>query len=596
MSRKFYSKEHLHFLLYDVHHVEQLLKIDRFKDHDVSSFNLFLDATEDLCKEHFLPIFTEMDRNEPQVVNGRIKVHPNMRPIMRMLGDGGWISCGASYAHGGNQLPTTIMMATSFIMGCANYSVTAFPGLTMGAAHLIESFGSDALKHTYIPKMFSGEWQGTMALTEPGAGSSLTDVVTSATPTEEGYYLIKGQKIFISCGDSDAVDNVVHLMLARIEGAPAGTKGISLFVVPRERITENGLESNDVLTGGIFHKMGYMGAPIAHIIMGEHSNCRGYLVGEANKGLSYMFQMMNEARISVGLHATSISTAAYYAALQYTRERLQGRPVTEKDPLKPQIPIVQHADVRRMLLFQKSFVEAALSLELQCCIYEDIQKNTEGETSEKYKLMLELLTPIAKSWPAETSILSTSQAVQCLGGYGFTKDFPLEQYFRETRIHAIHEGTTAIHGMDLLGRKVMMGGGKAVMYLMQEVMGDIAQAKKYEHLKSYAEVLEQKLGQVQELTMKLFGVASKEGPVVFLSDATLYLELFGLLIGGWQWIKMGHVAAAKLLTNPNDKFLEAKATMVSYFFEYEIPKTEGLFKRLNSNTRITTVLDEEYLD
>ena len=597
MKKKFYSKENLHFLMYDVHHTEALFEYDYFSAHDQSSVDLFLDATEDVSATHLLPIFTEMDRNEPQLVDGRIRVHPKMKEILGIMGEGGWISSSASESVGGSQLPVTVMMMSSFIMGCANYSVTAFPYLTMGAAHLIESFASEKQKQNYLPKMFSGAWQGTMALTEPGAGSSLSDLATTATPTNDEYYLIKGHKIFISCGDHDAVENVVHLMLARIEGAPLGTKGISMFIVPRARINEDDtLVANDVLTGGVFHKMGYKGAPIAHLIMGEKGDCRGYLVGEANKGLSYMFQMMNEARISVGLHATSISTAAYYAALQYTRERSQGRPITEKNPENPQVPIINHADVRRMLLFQKSFIEASLSLQIQCCIYEDLKRVTVGAEQEKNYYLLEILTPIAKSYPAETSILSTSQAVQCLGGYGYTTDFTVEQYFRETRIHAIHEGTTAIHGMDLLGRKIMLGGGKAVQYLMQEVMGEIEEAKKYESLKESSISLEKKVGQINEVTMHLMGIAQTEGPGVFLSDATLYLELFGLMVIGWQWLKIGNIAAKKSVERPEDVFYLGKIATLKYFFEYELPKTEGLMVRLKSKTKVTTTLNEDYLD
>lgn len=597
MSRKYYSKENLKFLLYDVHKAEQLFAYEAYSDHDKESCDIFLQATEDVATEHLLPIFTEMDRNQPYLENGRIKVHPNMRGIMRLMGEGGWISSAASNAVGGNQLPGTFMYMSSFIMGCANYSVTAFPFLSMGAAHLIESFGSEEQKATYIPKMFSGEWQGTMALTEPGAGSSLSDLVSSAKKTEEGHYLIKGQKIFISCGDSDAVDNVVHLMLARIEGAPAGTKGISMFIVPRERLTADGnLVWNDVTSAGVYHKMGYKGAPIAHLIMGENDDCRGYLVGEEHKGLTYMFQMMNEARISVGLHATSIATASYYATLQYCRERLQGRPVSSKDPSQAPVPIIYHADVRRMLLFQKSFIEAALSLEIQCSLYEDLRKVTTGEEQEKYHLLLEILTPVAKSWPAETALLSTSQALQCLGGYGYTKDFPQEQYCREARIHPIHEGATAIHGLDLLGRKVMMKGGKATILLMQEVADDIQKASAFPSLSSQAQLLAKKLQDLQQITMHLIGVAQKSGAEVFLSDATLYLELFGLLVGGWQLLKQGITAAELLAQRPGDTFWEGKLVTVSYFFEYEIPKTEGLITRLKSETSITVNLNESYLD
>jgi len=347
---------------------------------------------------------------------------------------------------------------------------------------------------------------------------------------------------------------------------------------------------NDLHTAGVFHKMGYHGAPIAHLIMGEQNDCHAYLVGEAHKGLSYMFQMMNEARIGVGLQATSIASAAYYNSLQYANVRLQGRKLTEKDPNKPQVPIIEHADVKRMLLFQKAIVEGSLALGIQASMYLDQSKTSVGEEKENNFLKLELLTPIVKSYPAEMSILSTSAGLQIFGGYGYTKEFMAELFFRETRIHTLHEGTTAIHGMDLLGRKVMLKNGQATMLLMQDVFADIEKAKQFESLKNYAEALEQKLTQLQELTMRLMGVAQKHGPEIFLSDATLYLELFGIIAIGWQWLKQGAVSEqqkASASKKYSPEFLQSKLLTLQYFFEYEMPKTEGLLVRLKSKNNVT---------
>lgn len=591
MEPKFYSKENLRFLMHDVFNVAELCKREAFKEHTIEEFDMILEAADSLSNTHLRPILLEMDRNPPQIVNGRVKVHPKMREIMKRFGEDGWISMSASYENGGQQVPFTILQMAGFIMAAANYSPMAYAFLTNGAAHLIESFGSKELFDAYVPNMYSGKWQGTMALSEPQAGSSLSDVVTTATPTDKGYYLLKGQKVFISCGDHDGVDNIVHLMLARIDGAPAGTKGISLFVVPRERVGEDGNPVfNDVNTAGVFHKMGYHGAPIAHLMMGEANDCRGYLLGEEHKGLSYMFQMMNEARIGVGANATSIASAAYYNSLEYANVRAQGRKITEKDPAKPQTAIINHADVKRMLLFQKAVVEGSLSLVAQACIYYDNWNTTEGEEKEANFLKLEILTPIVKSYPAEMSILTTSSALQIFGGYGYTKEFMAELFFRETRIHTIHEGATAIHGMDLLGRKVMMKDGKAVMLLMQEVMGDIEKAKAYDSMKGYAETLEKKLVNLQEITMHLMGVAQSQGPETYLSDATLYLELFSILTIGWQWLKQG-ITVEELRTNGakqySAEFTASKIYALQYFFEYEIPKTEGLLTRLKSKNHVT---------
>ncbi len=587
---KFYSKENLRFLLNEVLHVEDLCKYDYFKEHTAENFDMIIEAADSLATNHMQPILVEMDRNPPRMENGRIKVHPNMRSLMKKFGEDGWINMSAPHEFGGQQVPFTVLQATGFIMAAANYGIMAYPFLTNGAAHLIETFGVKELHNTYLDKMYGGEWQGTMALTEPQAGSSLTDVTTSAKPTDKGYYLIKGQKIFISCGDHDGVDNIVHLMLARIEGAPAGTKGISLFVVPRMRPENGELVFNDVNTAGLFHKMGYHGAPIAHLIMGESDDCRGYLVGEANKGLSYMFQMMNEARIGVGLQATAISSAAYYNSLDYANVRLQGRKITEKDPLKPQIPIIQHADVKRMLLFQKSIVEGSLALCMQACLYLDKWRHTEGEEKEANFLKLELLTPVAKSYPAEMSILSTSAGLQIFGGYGFTKEYMAELFFRETRIHTLHEGTTAIHGMDLMGRKLSMAGGKAVLLLFQEIMGDIEKAQKHDSLVKPAAVLSQRLVKLQELSMHTMGVAQAEGIEVFLSDATIFLELFGILAISWQWLKMATVAEDVKAAGGkgySPEFLQSKLHAMEYYFEYEVPKTEALFLRMKSTSRVT---------
>ena len=365
----FYSKRDIKFQLYEVLNAESLTQYPYFQDHDRDAFDMVLEAADQIAEKMLFPLLTEMDRHEPKLVDGKIRVHEGMKAIVKRFGEDGWINAGFSYEHGGQQIPATVLNMAAFILQSANYSASVYPFLTTGAANLILNFGSKALQETFTPKMFSGEWQGTMAMTEPDAGSSLSDLTTAATPTEQdAVYKLKGQKIFISCGDHDACDNVIHLMLARIVGAPTGVKGISLFVVPQKRHSSYDSKSsdelvlNDVISAGVYHKMGYKGAPIAHLMMGENDNCYGYLVGEAHKGLSYMFQMMNEARIGIGTNAAAIGTAAYYASLKYAKERPQGRKINDKDPTKPQTLIINHADVKRMLLFQKAIVEGSLSL------------------------------------------------------------------------------------------------------------------------------------------------------------------------------------------------------------------------------------------
>jgi len=595
---KFYSREHLDFILFNVHKVQSLCVHERFNDHNEEMFRMVLDSADTFATKKMYPLHMQMDTNEPYLKGGKIHVHPEMKKLTREFAEQGWISSTATYKEGGQQLPFTIAQAASFIMAAANYSAVAYPGLSQGASELIRFFGSEEQKSTYVPKMFGGSWQGTMAMTEPDAGSSLSDISTTAFRTNGKHFKLKGQKVFISCGDHDACDNVVHLMLARIDGAPAGAKGISLFIVPQKRITIDGsLENNDVLTAGLYHKLGYRGAPIAHLMMGEHDNCHGFLVGEENKGLRYMFRMMNGARVGVGLHATSIASAAYYASLEYAKERKQGRNIANKDISLPQVAIIQHADVKRMLLFQKSIIEGSASLLMLCAMYEDLSFAGDEATREKYALMLDLLTPIAKTYPSEMGILSTSAAIQIHGGYGYTRDFQVEKYFREIRIHTLHEGTTAMHGMDLLGRKVVMKGGQAVMHLMKEVAADIEKAGNYEDLKDKASQLSSQIKQVQGLTMQLMMTAQKDGPEVFLADATLFLELFSIVIIAWQWLKMNTVALEEMQDGDSGRsaFLKSNLLTGDYYFEYELPKLTGLFKRLKSANHLTVNADEELL-
>ncbi len=384
MAEKFVGERNLKFLLYEVFDAPSLTQYPYFADHSRESFGMALDTAMKIGKNLMKPKLTEMDQNPPQFIEGRVSVHPVVRTLMKECGEGGWIAAPFGFDCGGQQLPLMISGVCRFILSAANYSASVYPFLTSGAAHLILTFGDRAMIDAYLPRMFSGEWQGTMALTEPQAGSSLADITSTAEPTDQGYYRLRGQKIFISAGDHDGVDNVIHLMLAKIKGAPAGVRGISLFVVPQKR-TENGqLVPNDVQTAGIYHKLGYRGAPITQLSMGENNDCRAYLVGEPHRGLMYMFQMMNEARLDVGLGAAAIASAAYYASLEYAKERPQGRRLTSKDPTQPQIPILQHADIRRMLLFQRAVVEGSLSLLLQCSKYVDLARVAEGEERENY--------------------------------------------------------------------------------------------------------------------------------------------------------------------------------------------------------------------
>lgn len=589
----FYSKKDLHFQLFENQNCLELTRLPYFSDHSEETFKLVLDAAEQIAEKSLFPIFKEMDRQEPQLADGKIRVHPEMKPIIRKFGQDGWINAIFSYEEGGQQLPWTIHMAAGFIFQAANYSASVFPFLTTGAANLIRTFGSEELKQTFTPKMYSGEWQGTMALTEPDAGSSLSDLTTTALPTSSsGVFNIKGQKIYISAGDHDACENIIHLMLARIEGAPAGTKGISLFVVPKIRLDGT---PNDVLTQGIYHKMGYKGAPIAHLMIGSSEACEGYLVGEAHQGLKYMFQMMNEARLGVGMNATAIASAAYQASLAYAKERPQGRKLSEKNLSLPQVPIIEHPDVRRMLLFQKSVTEGSLALLIYCGMLSDkISQEQQQEKKPGMETLLDLLTPIAKTYPSEMGVQSTSMAVQVLGGAGYTTDFPVEQYFRESRIHTIHEGTTGIHGLDLLGRKVWLHEGLGWKMLLQEIQNTLEETKSVEELKDLAKQFEKHLGSFQHATAQLL-FKRNLGPDCFLADATLFLEAAGIVCLAWMWLRQAISAQNALICGASDqKFYFGKIETARYFMEYELVKVSGLTERFHSNSYPTLKMENEW--
>lgn len=599
MANDFFSRRNLDFTLFEVHKAQELTKYPYFKDHDQETFKLTLDAATEIAEKILRPAYVDSDRNQPELVNGKVTVHPGAHKFFKAFGEAGLTAAPFPFEMGGQQLPYTIFAAVDFITGAAHNSMVMFTGLCAGAAHLIASFGTQELIDTYVPKMLSGEWGGTMCLTEPQAGSSLSDVVTSATPQADGTYKIKGQKVFISAGDHDITDNIVHLVLARIDGAPKGTKGISLLVVPKNRIKADGtLESNNVTPMGVYHKMGQKATPAMHLGFGDNDDTIGYMVGEPNKGLKYMFQMMNGARLGVGMAGVYIGSAAYYASLQYAKERPQGRKLNDKDVNDAQTMIINHPDVRRMLLSQKAFVEGGLSFITQCHKYADLMHVSE-DTDEKANLdaLLELLTPVAKTFGAEAGIASVNQGVQVLGGYGYTEDFLLEQMARDVRIMSLYEGTTGIQSQALLGRQIPRNGGKGAILWGQEVMKDVSAAETFDELKPYCELMKKELGRFQQVTMHLLGVAGKGDIEVFLSDATLFMELFGILNVSWQWLKLATVAKqAMVMGNPEGEealFYESKVHTMKYYFHYELPKTKGLATRLMDTTVLTTTMEAE---
>ncbi|SHF14408.1 butyryl-CoA dehydrogenase [Arenibacter palladensis] len=588
MAKEYVDIATLKFLLYQVHKVENLLSAERFQDYDKDSLDLFLNAIKEFSDRELFPYFKEMDETPAMYKNGTIMVHKQVDVMMRKGGEMGIISGPFDYGDGGLQLPFIIHTASAYIQEAANNHLPGYAGLTQGAAELIVHFANRDLRETYVPKMLSGAWGGTMCLTEPQAGSSLSDITTKATPTQEGYYKISGQKIFISGGDHQYAENIVHLLLARIEGAPSGTKGISLFVVPKLRLDKDrNLINNDVMTVADFQKMGQRGYATTHLGFGDKDNCHGWLVGEAHKGLKYMFLMMNSARISVGRGGAAISMAAYQASLEYANERPQGRKLSsdgKKDPDEKPCLIIEHPDVRRMLLLQKSIAEGSLSLVLLAAKYYDIIASTKNpETKEKYSLLLEMVIPIVKTYPTEAGTLSVSNGVQVLGGYGFCSDFILQQYYRDIRIFSIYEGTTGIQSQDLLGRKVPMENGRALELLLTEILHTITTAMEFDDLRSSAKILGEKIKLTRSVLEFLMPFAKKGNYERYLSDANLFMEFLSHVVIGWLWLDITVNAQRNLQegdTAYSKAFYGSKIHTMKFYFKYELPKTNSLAESL----------------
>ncbi|MEL7159919.1 MAG: acyl-CoA dehydrogenase [Bacteroidota bacterium] len=588
---QYISPRNLRFVLNEVLDLSELRNTEAHAAFDAEATEMTLDAAKQLADQYLFPYYREMDKNKAYYKDGEVHVLPEVGESMRMMGEAGWLNAAWPYDQNGQQMPTVILNSAGLIFQAANGNMAAYSFLTTGAANLILAFGTDELKATYLDKMAAGEWQGTMALTEPQAGSSLSDITTTYEELEDGSYSIKGQKIYISGGDHNTTENVVHLLLARRKDGPRGMKGVSLFVVPKHLPEADGLTDNHVTTAGIYGKMGQKGYVAAHLMFGEQGTTKGYLVGEEFRGLNNMFRMMNEARIGTGLMAAGTASAAYYASLQYAKERPQGRHPGNKDVNAPQVIIAEHADVRRMLLFQKAVVEGSISLLLQCSLYEDLSKSSpDAAVRERNHLLLELLTPIAKSFPSEYGNESVSTGMQVLGGAGYTDDFPLEQHFRDIRVNSIYEGTTTIHGLDLLGRKVLMKNGQAVQYLTEEMQKTMGAAMQNEATKPLAESLGKSLGSVQQVMGHLMGLAKSEDPKVFLADATIFLDYFSLHVVGWVWLREAVVASQALPTAEGTdatNFYRSKIQTARFFFNYVFPKVSAHKRTLLSTERVT---------
>ena len=585
------NRRDLDFQLFEVLQAEALAQRPRHADHSRETFTAALDTAHTIAEEKFAPHNRASDEHEPTFENGRVCMIPEVREALDAFCAAGLLAPTKDYEQGGMQLPVVVAQACSALFKSANGATTSYVGLTLGNANVIERFGSDAQKHKYLGALLSGRFFGTMALTEPQAGSSLSDLTTSATPQPDGTYRIKGSKIFISGGDHELRENIVHLVLARIPGAPPGVKGISLFTVPKFRVNADGSlgPRNDVTLAGLIHKAGWRGTTSTMLSFGDEDACEGELVGQPHQGLACMFHMMNEARIGVGMGAVMYGYRGYLASLQYARERLQGRPPAAKDPLQPQVPLVAHADVRRMLLAQKAYVEGAFALGLYAARLVDEQRTGTSEAARaEAGLLLDLLTPIVKSWPAQWCLEANSLAIQIHGGYGYTREYPVEQFWRDNRLNMIHEGTHGIQAADLLGRKVLMENGRGMQLLSARMQATMAQAVAVPELAAYAAQLGDALQQVGAATQAAWATGN---PAEALANAVPYMQAFGHTVLAWVWLD---VALATLRADATLSIAASAGRMgaARYFYHYELPKIGAWLNVVNSRDTTCAALSE----
>jgi butyryl-CoA dehydrogenase len=595
----------LDFLLYDWLKADRLAARERFADHSRATFDAVLDTCERLARDKFAPFNRLLDTQEPHFDGERVHLPQATHDALNAYAATGMIAASQDARIGGMQLPCVVEKAANAFFSQACIAMGGYVMLTHGNAALLMAHGTDRQQQVFAAREFTGEWFGTMCLSEPQAGSSLSDIVTRATPDGDGFesdplgprYRLVGNKMWISAGEHEITPNIVHLVLAKIPGPdgklPAGVKGISLFIVPKHRVDADGQltgQRNDVSLAGLNHKLGYRGTTNALLNFGEKGGATGYLVGRPGDGLRCMFHMMNEARIGVGLGATMLGAAGYEASLAYARQRTQGRPIGAggKDASAPPVRLIEHADIRRMLLAQKAIVEGGMALALYCARLVDEQRTGTPESATEAGMLLEMLTPIAKSWPSEWALEANSLAIQIHGGYGYTRDFPVELYWRDNRLNMIHEGTHGIQGLDLLGRKVVMQEGAGLKLLAQKIAATVARALPQARLATHANALAQALQRLDAATRSAWATASPEDA---LANATPYLQAFGHTILAWLWLDIG--AAILEAGNPESSANVGRLAALDYFMRYELPRNDAWLRVVESRDRTCRDVPED---
>jgi alkylation response protein AidB-like acyl-CoA dehydrogenase len=602
------DKRDIQFVLYEYLDVEnRICKLPKFSEFDRETFDMVLETMTKLGTDLLAPLNKVMDREGLQFVDHQVITPPGYKEAYQALCENGLAAPANDAKWGGGGLPMTINTALTEILISASVAFAMTPGLTSAAGHVIEAYGTDAMRSTYLEKMFTGTWSGTMCLTESSAGSAVGDLKTKAK-REGDHYLIEGEKIFISSGEHDLTENIVHLVLARIEGAPKGIRGVSLFLVPKFLVNEDGSigEANNVVCGNIEHKMGIKGSPTCTMVLGADGPCKGWLIGEEHQGIRYMFLMMNEARIGVGMQGLSCAAGSYQEALQYAAERVQGVDVTEmKNVDARRVPIIEHPDVRRNLLTMKAFAEGMRALLYSSALYADLSLDSEDEQERTTaQNMLELITPICKAYCSDWGFHMTELGIQVLGGYGYTQEYPQEQYCRDCKIASIYEGTNGIQALDLLGRKVSGKGGLLFMTWLMRLNDFINDQQEHEAIGPFVKKLEAARDRLSE-TVMAFQQAGMGGDVYFpVLNATPFLEMFGHIALGYHLCAMGVIADKKLQEilaaagakddaarakvieeNPEAKFYDGKLHSMRYFVDTYLPKAIGIADTIRAGNR-----------
>jgi alkylation response protein AidB-like acyl-CoA dehydrogenase len=602
MAQQIADRRDVDFVLHELLHVAELSEHEIFADFNKKTVDLIVAEARNLAIKEILPTQIDSDREGAQFDAGKVTVPESFHKAWELFKEGEWLAMIEDPKWGGQGMPRAVALAASDYMNGANFAFMMYAGLTHGAGKLVETFGTEQQKELFLKKMYTGEWTGTMLLTEPEAGSDLGALTTSAVKNEDGTYTITGNKIFISSGEHDLAENIIHPVLARIDGAPEGTAGISLFIVPKIWVNDDGSlgEPNDAVCTGVEEKMGIHGNATCSISLGSKGKCRGLLLGEENKGMRNMFLMMNEARLLVGIQAFACASAAYMYAVNYARQRVQGRHLLNMmDKSAPSVPIIQHPDVRRMLLTMKVYVEGMRSLLYYVGMCDDrIDVAENEEEKDKYKGLIDLLIPLAKGYVSDKAFEVCNLGVQVYGGYGYIKEYPMEQLLRDCRITPIYEGTNGIQAMDLLGRKLGLNKGKPIMDLMGEIQNTIAAARTHAKVEAYAGKVEAALNKLGEVALHLGKMAMSPELMTAFGHAYPFMEVSGDVVMSWLLLWRATIAAEKLENDAKKKdavFYEGQLKSAEFFVHCMLPVTLGKMEAiLATNSAVVDIAEDSF--